>query len=117
METAAGRVQSRLHERCGVSITYARGAASATLTATLDKKVLQVGSDRGGAKVVVSDAAFLVAAAALILSGGATEPAKGDTIAHAGATYTVLSPGGGEPPWQWADAHRVMMRVHTKLTS
>lgn len=111
---------NQLQEHVGRSVTYTRGAASVTLTVTLGRKLLKVGDDLGGLRMVMTDRDYIIVAADLVLSGSLTTPAKGDTITDAGdpdgvsRTWEVLSPGGDEAPWNWSDPYRILIRVHTK---
>lgn len=120
LESGMEWLASQLQEHAGRSVTYTRAAASVTLTATLGRKLLKVGDEFGGLRMVVTDRDYIITAADLILSGSLTLPAKGDTITDAGdpdgvsRTWEVLSPGGDEAPWNWSDPYRTLIRVHTK---
>jgi hypothetical protein len=95
-------------------VSYARGAHSVALDATLGRTLFKLDDGEGGILMEWSDRDFLIPGAMLVLAGQPSTPARGDTITLDGRTYEVLAPGG-EPPWRWSDPHRVLLRVHTKL--
>lgn len=96
-----------LSAHASVSITYKRGRASYTLTATLGQSVLRV-SDRNGTRVERTDRDFLIVAADLPLI-----PERGDFIIYNGGFYEVL-PVGSDPAYRYSDPYNTILRIHTK---
>ena len=95
-------------------VTYARGAATVTIAATVGRTEFQ-GADAGGMLTEFVSRDFLVAAADLRLSGSAALPAVGDRITEGdGAVHEVMAPGGNEQPWRWSDPYGLAYRIHTK---
>lgn len=99
------------------AITYRRGAASITITATPGRSTFEV-DDRAGGFVQVRTHDELFDAADFYLDGKQAEPLRGDQIevrhGDTVTTYEVSAPGGNQP-WQWADPYQTVYRVHTNL--
>lgn len=97
-------------------VTYARGAHSVDVAATVGRTVFRVENGYGVLeRVEARDYLFL--GSALVLGGEATLPLPGDRIRETvdGRTfvYEVMAPAG-EFCWRWSDPHRRTLRVHTK---
>ena len=109
MSNANGRHRTR-------PVTYARGALSAELPATIGKTVFELDTGRGVLEKTESRD-FLVRACDLVLDGSETLPRRGDHIREeSGAVvyvYEVMAPGK-EPTWRWSDDYRRTLRIHTK---
>jgi hypothetical protein len=67
---------------------------------------------------------FLIPVESLTRGITIIEPQKGDTIEECAgdadivqATYTVMQPNTGTPPWRWHDRTRTIRRIHTKETA
>lgn len=119
---AADWLSSRTQAYASVTITYARGAQSVTLTATPGSYVLKVSDPSGAMRVVRTDRDYLIPVASLILGGSVTLPAKGDTITETlrdgtTATYSVLPYSQDEPVYRYSDHENTILRVHTKRVS
>lgn len=88
------------------------------VSATLGQTAFRIDDPVKGSRIERTDRDFLVAAEDLIIGGVAVEPQRGDqvlqTVGSSTHTYEVLAPNA-EPPWRWADAHRKVLRIHTKL--
>lgn len=97
----------------GVTVTYTQGATSGTLTAVATQDRLRISDGAGGSFLLHTDASFLVGVADLE-AVGVDEPAEGDRVTHNGDTYEVMPLPGGEPPWRYTDATRVIWRIHTR---
>lgn len=101
----------------GVSVTYARGAQSVTLTAWVGRTVFgQLPSGQTGGSVVFGDADFLIPVSALVLAAVAVQPSRGDRVTWAGLVYEIVAPGG-DPPWRYSDQTRTVYRIHCKRVS
>jgi hypothetical protein len=104
------------------SVTYARANTTATVNATLGRKLLQLADVDGGIRMEWTDLSLVVPVAELVLAAVAVTPARGDkititdTAAHKSRTYQV-EPYGDEPPWTWADPYHSLVRIHTKFLS
>ncbi len=92
------------------SITYARATASAALSATVGRSELTVTSSAGVETVESTD--FIIAVADLELSGSATVPMLGDTIAYDGDTYEVMN-AGGQAAYRFTE-YKLAYRIHCK---
>jgi hypothetical protein len=114
----------RLHNRVtadaagtGVSVTYTRGATSATIVATASRENQDaVTSPTPGARVDDRERDYLIAYADLT-AAGFDAPAAGDRITETlngvAAVFEVTKPRT-EPAWRWADVQRTRVRVHTR---
>ena len=100
-----------------VSLVYARGGLSATLTTAWVGRTLFAGSTTSVARVEWGERDYLIPVASLILGGVAVTPAKNDRITEVigGKTviFELLTPTG-EPPWRYSDQARTLYRVHCK---
>ena len=94
----------------GVTVTYARGGTTATVSA-LQGRTVFASVQEGGPRIEFGDRDYLILAADLILFG---EPAIGDRVTDGGEVYEVLTPGTGEPAWRWSDPAHISYRIHTK---
>jgi len=102
-----------LKAAAGVSVLYARGGSSVTITAVqgrTDHEVI-------GAHGIVIDTARAVdwiVEAADLAAESLDPPARGDTITVNGSTYELIPAGNGRwySPW---DTSGLGYRLHTKL--
>ena len=112
----AAWLTGRLNAHAGRAITYARGAASVELTATVGRTEFEQ-VDEYGVVHRTESRDFLVSAEDLILNAVEVLPAAGDVITEDDGTktytYEVMAPGG-EPPWRHSDPQRVRLRIHSK---
>jgi len=100
-----------------VTVTYTRGAQSATLTAWVGNTLFARTLDEPGASVVWGERDYFIEVADLVLGGVAVQPARGDKITETidGTTFVFeLQTPTGEPAWRYSDADRTRYRVHTK---
>jgi hypothetical protein len=108
---------ARLKHAAGVSVSYARGGTTRTLTAWVGRTVF-ASQLEGGPRIEFGDRDYLVTAADLALFG---EPALGDRITEVvgGETQTheCVTPGTGEPAWRWSDPTQTIYRIHCKRVS
>lgn len=100
------------------SVRYCRDDRSKTVKAVLGRKLLRLDDGDGYARTTWTDMDFLIRSSELVLDGERIEPTAGDQVEITRSTgaievYQVASPGAGEPPWRWADPHRVLLRIHT----
>jgi hypothetical protein len=122
LQTGVAWLTGQLAAHAAQSVTYARANSTATVNATLGRKLLQIADVEGGIRMEWTDLDVIVPASELVLAAVAVTPARGDkititdTIAHKARTYQV-EPYGDEPPWTWADPHRTLVRIHTKFLS
>ena len=117
LSTGAAWLEKQRKAHMSQSVTYSRGAASVSVSATLGRTTYQI--DRGdGISVEERTRDYLIAVADLVLSSVAVEPQPGDRIVEAGAptkTYEVMAPEGTETSWRFCDEHRQTYRIHAKL--
>lgn len=110
LKKGAAWLASKLATKCAEEVLYARGAFEATPKAVIGRTEFNL-DDGSGAIDRFETVDFLIRAAEIVLDGAETFPARGDTITHAGITYTVDAPPGQEV-WQH-DGFRDMLRIHT----
>lgn len=110
----------RMIQTDGVSVTYTRGAESATITVWTGNTLFARALDEPGASVLWGERDYLIPVASLVIGGTATTPAKGDriteTIGGAAVTFELQTPTG-EPAWRYSDADRSRYRIHCKKVS
>lgn len=98
-------------------VVYARGAASAALSATVGRtEFVQV--DEYGIDRKSESRDYLFTAADLVLGGVLITPARGDRVRErvgdAWLIYEVGPPAGvSEPAFKWSGSERITLRVHT----
>lgn len=104
----------------GVSVTYTRANASATLTATpgdQQMNALRLGQVQQ-ATSNWTEREYLIAAAALAAAGFTGPPAIGDriteTVGGEAVTFEAMRRDGGQQCWKWSEPERLTYRVHTK---
>jgi hypothetical protein len=116
LEKASNWLQERRTQYASRVVTYARGAASVDLPATVGKTTFEV-DDGFGVLVRSESRDFLVLATDLVLGGQPALPQRGDRIAETqdGTTYVyeVIAPGNA-PCWRYSDSYRQALRIHTK---
>lgn len=108
------------------SVVYSRGAESVTVQATIGQSSGVVTKEYG-VRERWESRDFLILASLLVINGEPIEPRRGDRITETVLDDTdipvhqliheVLPPSEQEPCWRWSDAHRLRVRVHTKLHS
>ena len=96
-------------------VTYARGAQSVDLSATIGKTTFEV-DDGYGVLVRHESRDFLILTADLVLDAGQVLPQRGDRIRETQNQtvfiYEVSAPGK-EPCWRYSDPYRKTLRIHT----
>lgn len=106
-----------LGQAAGVEVTYARSAASVTLTAWVGRTVFARTQSEPGPSVIFGERDYLIPVADLVLAGSPAVPARGDrvteTIDGQAVTFEV-APVEGEPAWRYSDPARTLYRVHCK---
>jgi len=95
------------------TVTYSRAADDVEVLATVGRKVFRM-PDEYGVEIRIETRDYLITAADLILSGAVVEPQAADRITEAGGqVYEVMSPGNDEAAWEYSDAYRRTLRIHT----
>ncbi len=95
---------------CASPVTYRRGSASTSLSATLGQTEFEVEDDYG-LRTTFTSTDFILSAADFPY----VEPAPGDEIVSGGQVYTVMSPLG-QGHFRWCDPYHTMLRIHAKVT-
>ena len=117
LQTAAVWLAGRRKTYVTMSVTYARGSQSVSLSATPGRSTTVTNPD--GVEVKISDRDWILTSADLILGDSLTTPQIGDVIEETADgqvyTWTVLPPDG-DKEWRYCDSHRHSLRVHCKLT-
>jgi hypothetical protein len=108
----------QLQKHVASEVTYKRGTQQVTVRATIGRTLLSLDNEFGGTRMEWTDRDFLIRAVDLKFGAAAVVPQRGDRIMESvnGQTlsFEVLAPAD-EPVWRWADPHRQMLRIHTKL--
>ena len=116
LEQGSDWLQAKRTQYASRVVTYARGAASVDVSATIGKTTFEV-DDGYGVLVRHESRDFLVLAEDLVLDGQPENPQRGDRIRETQNgkvfVYEVSAPGK-EPPWRYSDPYRKTLRVHTK---
>ena len=96
-------------------VTYARGAQSVEVLATIGKTTFEV-DDGYGVLVRHESRDFLILTADLVLDAEQVLPQRGDRIRETQNQtvfiYEVSAPGK-EPCWRYSDPYRKTLRIHT----
>jgi hypothetical protein len=99
-------------------VVYRRASMQLVVYATLGRKDFEADTLEGRLYFRAND--FLIPADSLAWNGQAVLPERGDLIDVAfGAetvTFEVLAQDN-LPPWEYADPHQSMLRIHTKRVS
>lgn len=108
LQTAATWLAGMFKEHASQTVTYKRGLASVSLSATIGRRSFEQTDDRGFVtQFVVHD--FVITAADLTLG----EPEKGDRIEFGSKVFEVLDLSGVNH-FDYCDGHKIGMRIHTK---
>ena len=117
MDSAISAMHTALQAVAGLAVTYHRGDASVSVTATIGQTTFRFDDEVGVTRIVTRD--YLIATSALVLDGAAALPAAQDTITETRGstvyTHTVGTPDG-EPPYRFSDSGKSILRVHTIQT-
>ena len=116
LESAASWLEGQRTKFMSRQVAYCRGINSAQVLATIGKTIFEI-DDGLGAVERFESRDFLIAAAAIVLSGTVTLPPPGDKVKESAGgkliVYEVLAPGK-EPCWRYSDPFRKTLRIHTK---
>lgn len=101
------------------SMTYTRGAYTATIDATTGQTEF-VSESESGYAIRFESRDFIFPVADLVLDSSATLPQRGDTITQTingtAKTFKVFAPSG-EQVYRFTGPNQVQIRVHTELVS
>lgn len=116
MQDGAAWLSGQLKTAAGVSVTYARGPLSVSLTAVPTLHEYEVVDDEGFGIVMLSRD-YLVHTEDLVLGGSEIAPRAGDriteTVGGVVDTYEVM-PLGQKKEYEPADSDGLLLLVHTK---
>lgn len=103
--------------RTGVSVTYTRGGVSAPLVATPARLTPDATTQpTPGARVEDRERDYFLVYADLVAAGFG-EPQAGDRVSEtlngAAAVFEIHRPQS-KPGWEWADAQRTRVLIHTR---
>ena len=116
LEQGASWLDDQRHRHMTRSVSYARGASTVIVQATIGRTVFEQ-ADEYGVVTKTESLDYLIRTADLVLDGQVTLPKHGDQIRETdGETtfvYEVLSPGD-EPIFRYSDPYRKALRIHTK---
>lgn len=103
----------RMAAHAAASITYRRGQAELSITATVAAERTEVVEEEG-TTYRRDRRDFVILQASL---GALFPPASGDEILFAGKSYLVLPRGPDEDVWRWSDRYHKAVRVFAKSRS
>ena len=110
---AIAELNDTLDDAVGVSVTYSRGATSATLIATVGETVFESDNEFGVLRIETRD--YIVTRSRLDAAGFG-EPERGDRITETQGddvvTHEVLD-RQGMMPFRYCDQSRKRIRIHT----
>lgn len=116
MQNAAGWFAARMAQVAGRSVTYRRGAKTASLTGWVDSHTYQVYDGDGIlTNYVADDWTFKVSS--MLFGTETIIPQPGDRIEETlNSTSLVweVMPVSGTTPYEWLDTSNTMVVVHTK---
>lgn len=99
----------------GESVTYTRGATTATVTATRGSSRWASEPVEGSVNVEERSEDWLIVATDLTEAGITGGPTRGDTITDEnGTVFRAMPPGDTEQVWRWHDRGRTVYRVFSK---
>lgn len=102
-----------LRSFAGETVLLSRGVATGSCLAVQTRRPYEA-TDEGGLVTVILSEDFLVAAAEYLIGGVAVVPAAGDRLeVSSGDVFEVMPLAGGNH-FDWRDAAKTEMRVHTK---
>lgn len=93
-----------------VSVTYARGATSDTLSATRGQTKFTAVDDSGAQMAGVAEDFIFTGADIVALLGGMPQP--GDRITAGDDLFEVHAFGDDLRGWVWTDPYHISLRVH-----
>ena len=115
IEKASDWLETKRTQYASRVVTYARGAASVDVSATIGKTTFEV-DDGYGVLVRHESRDFLILAADLVFDEQQEKSQRGDRIRETQNgkvfVYEVSAPGK-EPPWRYSDPYRKTLRIHT----
>ena len=100
----------KLASHAAGEVEYRRGNDAYTVSAAKGQTEYET-TDDYGLVLAAETRDFLIAADAF--PEGLVEPQAGDRIVAGGVVYEVLDLAG-QGAWRWTDAHRTMLRIHTR---
>lgn len=116
LEQGASWLDDQRHQHMTRSVSYARGASTVAVQATVGRTEFEQ-ADEYGIVHKTESRDYLIRTADLVLDGQAAMPKRGDQIRETDGTttvvYEVLSPGD-EPVFRYSDPYRKALRIHTK---
>ncbi len=119
LKTGLAFLTTQLTTHASQPIVYRRESDAATVQAVFGQKLLRIEGMAGDLRVEWTDMDFCIPTVDLVLCGEPIEPKEGDQVdilLDDGGTETFQVYRFGEDvAWRYADPHRSMVRVHTKL--
>jgi len=116
LEQGASWLDDQRHQHMTRSVSYARGASTVEVQATIGRTEFEQ-ADEFGIVTKTESRDYLIRTADLVLDGQPTLPKRGDQIRETDGSTTfvfeVLSPGD-EPVFRYSDPYRKALRIHTK---
>jgi len=116
LEQGATWLDDQRHQHMTRAVSYARGASTAEVQATIGRTVFEQ-SDEYGIVHKTESRDYLIRTADLVLDAQITLPQRSDLVRETEGTttfvYEVLSPGD-EPVFRYSDPYRKTLRIHTK---
>jgi len=119
LQTGSTWLNQQREAHMSTTVTYCRGLATATMTATQAATETNVVDDSGvEVRGQVDD--WIISVAEMILHDSPAYPQEGDEIRETNGNLEFVfavtkGPDGKE--WRYTDAYRQTMRIHTKRTA
>lgn len=116
MKTGSDWLMQQLSDKTSFAVTYRRGSATVSVTATLGSSAWESDSPTGGV-IERESRDYLIDVDDLTLNGQAVTPRRGDRIeeTRGGTTYTYEVIGDADrPPAEYSDRYRTKWRIHTE---
>lgn len=113
LATGAAWLRDQIKANAAETVTYTRGAGSASVPATVGRTISDQPIDDSGATVKSFTIDFLIDGDELVISSAAITPQPGDTITRSDGSVYEVTPLGTEPCFRPSTPHGTLLRIHT----
>ena len=112
MQEAVDRLAGTFASIAAVTVTYARGNYTVTLTATVGRTPYQI--EDGGVLTAYESRDYIVKAEDLVLNGAVTLPQSADTVTEADGGIFEVSVPKGLNVFESIGPDSTVLKIHTK---
>ena len=112
MQEAVDRLAGTFASIAAVTVTYARGNYTVTLTATVGRTPYQI--EDGGVLTAYESRDYIVKAEDLVLKGAVTLPQSADTVTEADGGIFEVSVPKGLNVFESIGPDSTVLKIHTK---